>query len=131
MNKLISYLFAAALTASAFSVYAATTPDNTDDGSHIGTSESLQHKQQDYRTDKGPTELSTDAVKDDSSSLGNADSPQHVQQNRRTEKGVSQNPSERQTKKNKVMKAKEKNSGTTKGNQIQPTEPENAAPATK
>ncbi|MEO7345355.1 MAG: hypothetical protein ABIU85_11030 [Methylotenera sp.] len=69
MNKLISHLFAVTLTFSAFSAYAATTPDNTDDGSNIGTSESPQHKQQDYHTDKGAPEMSTDAVKDDGSNL--------------------------------------------------------------
>ena len=129
MNKLISHLFAAALTFSTFSVYAATTPDNTDDGSNIGTSESPQHKQQNYRTDKGSTETSTGAVKDDGSNIGTADSPQHVKQNKRTNKGESQNPSERHVKKNKVLQEKDNNKGTTKGNQIQPTDPDNAAPA--
>ncbi|HYN54278.1 MAG TPA: hypothetical protein VES38_06205 [Methylotenera sp.] len=129
MNELISNLFAATLTFSAFSVYAATTPDNIDDGSNIGTSESPQHKQQSNRTDKGPTEMSTDAVKDDGSNLGTAESPQHVKQNKRTDKGAVQNPSERHVEKNKVMQEKDNNKGTTKGNQIQPTEPENAAPA--
>ena len=56
MNKLISGIFAATLTLGAISVYAATTPNNTDDGSSIGTSESPQHKQQSMRTNKGNTE---------------------------------------------------------------------------
>lgn len=97
MNKLISTIFAASLTLSTFSVYAATTPDNTDDASSIGTAESPQHKLQDKRTDKGPSE----------------------------------NTTQKHHKKNKVMKEKETNGGTTKGNQIQPTEPEGAAPAVK
>ncbi len=37
---------------SAFSVSAATTPENTDDGSAIGTSDTPQIKQQDKRIDK-------------------------------------------------------------------------------
>lgn len=97
MNKLISTLFATVLTISAFSVTAATTPDNTDDASSLGT----------------------------------ADSPQHVEQNKRTEKGPAQDLKARHAKKNKVLKAKEENHGTTKGNQIQPAEPDTAAPAVK
>jgi len=132
MNKYISSIFAAALTFSAFSAYTATTPENADDASSIGTSESPQHKQQDMRTDKGPTGMNTDSMKDDSSNLGNSNSPQHTEQNKHIDNGMNQNTTKRHhTKKNKVMKAKELNSGTTKGNQIQPSEPEGAAPATK
>ncbi len=131
MNKLISTIFAASLTLSTFSVYAATTPDNTDDASSIGTAESPQHKLQDKRTDKGPTEVNSDSLKNDGGNLGNSETPQHVEQNKRTDKGPSENTTQKHHKKNKVMKEKETNGGTTKGNQIQPTEPEGAAPAVK
>ena len=87
MNKLISTLFATALTISAFSAIAATTPENADDASSIGTAESPQHKQQEMRTDKGATDVNQGATNSDASSLGNADSPQHVEQNKRTDKG--------------------------------------------
>ena len=43
---------------SAFSVSAATTPENTDDGSAIGTSDTPQIKHQDKRIDKGTTNKS-------------------------------------------------------------------------
>lgn len=52
MNKIITITLATALFASAFSVTAATTPENTDDGSAIGTSKTPQIKQQDRRIDK-------------------------------------------------------------------------------
>ena len=131
MNKLISTLFATVLTISAFSVSAATTPENTDDASNLGTADSPQHKQQENRTDKGPTDVNQGATDSDASNLGNADSPQHVEQNKRTEKGPAQDLKERNANKNKVLKAKEENHGTTKGNQIQPAEPNAAAPAVK
>ena len=52
MNKLISSVFFTALFVSAFPVNAATTPENTDDGSALGTSDTPQIKQQDKRIDK-------------------------------------------------------------------------------
>lgn len=52
MKNLISNILATALTVTTLSVYAATPPDNTDDASSIGTSESPQHKLQENRTDK-------------------------------------------------------------------------------
>ena len=131
MNKLISGIFAATLTLGAISVYAATTPNNTDDGSSIGTSESPQHKQQDMRTDKGSSEMNTDSMKDDGSKLGTSESPQHKQQSMRTNKGNTENMKKTHTNKSKLMKTKEENAGTTNGNQIQPNQPEGAAPAVK
>ena len=131
MNKLISTLFATVLTISTFSAIAATTPENADDASSIGTAESPQHKQQEMRTDKGSTDMNQGATESDASNLGNAGSPQHVEQNKRTDKGPAQDLKARHAKKNKVLKAKEANQGTTKGNQLQPAEPETAAPAVK
>ncbi len=131
MNKLIPTLFALALTMSAFSAIAATTPENADDASSLGTSSSPQHKQQQNRTEKGATDVNQGATESDASSLGNAASPQHVEQNKRTDKGPAQDLKARHAKKNKVLREKEDNQGTTKGNQIQPTEPETAAPAVK
>lgn len=58
MNKLITSTFATLMCASAFSVTAATTPENSDDGSAIGTSETPQIKQQDKRIDKKATNKS-------------------------------------------------------------------------
>jgi hypothetical protein len=52
MTKTITSVFLTALLVSTFSVSAATTPENTDDGSAIGTSDSPQIKQQDRRIDK-------------------------------------------------------------------------------
>ena len=131
MNKLISSLFAVSLTLSAFSAYAATNADNVDDASSIGTAESPQHKQQDLRTDKGPTEMNTGSVKDDASNLGNSETPQLKEQNKRTEKGPAQDVNKHHAKKSKLMKIKEENGGTTKGNPVQPNQPEGAAPAVK
>lgn len=59
MTKTITSLFLTALLASTFSVCAATTPENTDDGSAIGTSDTPQIKHQDKRIDKGSTNKST------------------------------------------------------------------------
>ena len=131
MNKLISTVFATVLTVSAFSANAATSPDNKDDASNLGTADSPQIKQQQNRTDKGPTGVNQGATENDASNLGNADSPQHVEQNKRTDKGPAQDLKARNANKNKVLTTKEENHGTTKGNQIQPTEPETAAPAVK
>jgi hypothetical protein len=47
MNRFIVNTFATAIFASSFAVTAATTTENSDDGSAIGTSESSQIKQQD------------------------------------------------------------------------------------
>ena len=58
MNKTITNVFLTALLVSAFSVSAATTPENTDDGSAIGTSDTPQIKHQDKRIDKGTTNKS-------------------------------------------------------------------------
>lgn len=52
MNKTITSVFFTALLLSAFSVSAATTPENTDDGSALGTSDTPQIKHQDKRIDK-------------------------------------------------------------------------------
>ena len=52
MTKTITSVFFTALLMSAFSVSAATTPENTDDGSAIGTSDTPQIKHQDKRIDK-------------------------------------------------------------------------------
>ena len=52
MNKTITSVFLSALLVSSYSVYAATTPENTDDGSAIGTSDTSQIKHQDKRIDK-------------------------------------------------------------------------------
>ncbi|EUJ09385.1 hypothetical protein Meth11DRAFT_0177 [Methylophilaceae bacterium 11] len=131
MNKLINTLFAASLVLSSYSVYAATTENNTDDGSAIGTADSPQHQRQQSRTDKGPTDVNQDSLHDDAKNLGNSESPQHVQQNKRTDKGASEAPKPRHHKsKNKVLKSKDENAGTTKGNPVQPSEPESAPPAT-
>ncbi|MES2501920.1 MAG: hypothetical protein V4545_04885 [Pseudomonadota bacterium] len=131
MNKLISALFATVLTIGSASAFAATSPDNKDDASTLGTSESPQVKQQQNRTDKGASEVYQTAPSDNSSNLGNSNSPQVVDQSERTDKGPAQDLKARNADKNKVLKAKEDNHGTTKGNQIQPTQPESAAPATK
>jgi hypothetical protein len=58
MIKTITSVFLTALLASSFSVSAATTPENTDDGSAIGTSDTPQIKHQDKRIDKGTTNKS-------------------------------------------------------------------------
>lgn len=58
MNRFIVNTFATAIFASSFAVAAATTTDNTDDGSAIGTSDSSQIKQQDKVIDKKATNKS-------------------------------------------------------------------------
>jgi len=75
MNKLISTLFVAALTINTFYAIAATTPENADDASSLGTSASPQHNQQENRTEKGATDVNQGATSSDASSLGNVDSP--------------------------------------------------------
>lgn len=130
MYKTVKIIFGASLILSSLSLYAATQENNTDDGSSIGTSDSPQHKAQENRTDKGPTGVNQDSVHEDAKNLGNADTPQHVQQNKRIDKGSSENSKKRHHgSKNKVMKSKEENAGTTKGNPVQPSEPESAPPA--
>ncbi|HEY9210786.1 MAG TPA: hypothetical protein VIO56_05185 [Methylotenera sp.] len=52
MNRFIVNTFATAIFASSFAVTAATTTENTDDGSALGTSDSSQIKQQDKIIDK-------------------------------------------------------------------------------
>jgi hypothetical protein len=58
MNKFTCSLLALALSASVFSVSAATTTSNTDDASAIGTSETPQLKQQAIVTDSAPAKNS-------------------------------------------------------------------------
>lgn len=128
MNKLLKHLLAATLAFNTYAVYAATTTDNTDDGSAIGTSESSQVKIQANRTDKGAVEVNQGATASDASNLGNADSPQHQKQMARTNKGASE-PMKHHHR-NKVLRSKDENHGTTQGNKVQPSEPEQAAPAT-
>ncbi len=125
MNKL---LIALLLSVASVSSYAATNDQNKDDASTLGTSESPQVQKQQNRTDKGATGVNQEGVKDDASNLGNADSPQVVKQNKRTDKGVSERPMKKKAK-NKVMKEKEENAGTTQGNPVQPSSPESAPPA--
>lgn len=125
MNKLFLALLLGSIS---MTTYAATTPENKDDGSAIGTSESPQVQKQQNRTDKGATGVHQEGVTDDASNLGTSESPQVVKQTNRTNKGASERPAKRDYK-NKVMKQKEENAGTTKGNPVQPTEPEQASPA--
>lgn len=125
MNRfLIALLFSAATVTS----FAATTDENKDDASALGTSDSPQVQKQQNRTDKGPVGVNQDGVVDDASKLGTAETPQVKEQNKRTDKGPSQKQSKYKAK-NKVMKEKEENAGTSLGNPIQPTEPESAPPA--
>ena len=128
MNKLFSYLFASLLAMNAYPVLAATQTDNTDDASSLGTSDSPQHKAQERRTDKGDIGTNNGATDNDASNLGNADSPQHKKQVERSNKGSSQNTHTHHHK-NKVMKNKEANEGTTQGNKVQPTDTYNGTPA--
>ena len=125
MNKLLLALLFSAVS---MSPYAATNTDNKDDASTLGTSETPQVQKQQNRTDKGATSVHQDGVTDDASNLGNSDSPQVKKQSNRTDKGVSERPMKKQPK-NKVMKEKEENAGTTKGNPVQPSNPEEAPPA--
>jgi len=127
MNKLLTHILAGALTFGAYTSYAATTPDNTDDASNLGTSGSPQVQRQTDRTDKGATDANQGATDSDASNLGNADTPQIKKQMENTNKGASEpaKPNHR----NKVVRNKDENHGTTKGNKVQPAEPEQAAPA--
>ncbi len=125
MNKL---LIALLISVSSMTAISATTEENKDDASTLGTSENPQVQKQQDRTDKGPVGVHQDGVPDDASKLGTSESPQVVKQNERTDKGVSERPI-KTTPKNKVLKEKEENAGTTLGNPIQPSEPESAPPA--
>ncbi len=58
MTKTITSVFLTALLTSALSVSAATTPENTDDGSALGTSDTPQIKHQDKRIEKSSTNKS-------------------------------------------------------------------------
>jgi len=126
MSKL---LIALILAATSITSFAATNENNKDDGSTIGTSESPQVQKQQNRTDKGATGVHQDGAHDDASNLGNDESPQVKKQQARTDKGTSQKPHKNKAK-NKVIQKKDENAGTSKGNPIQPTEPEAAPPAT-
>lgn len=65
---------------------------------------------------------------DEASDLGTVDTPQHKKQMERTHnKGTSKNTSTKP--KNKVMRNKEMNEGTTQGNKLQPTDTQNGTPA--
>ncbi|PPC93625.1 MAG: hypothetical protein CTY33_07420 [Methylotenera sp.] len=128
MNKLLLSLIAAAMAANTYVAIAATTTENTDDASKLGTSDSPQIKKQMDRTDKGPTGVNQGATDHhDASKLGTEDTPEIKEQMDRTNKGPSE-PVKKNTK-NKVLKEKHQNHGTTKGNPVQPTEPESAPPA--
>lgn len=128
MNKLLLSLIAAAMAANTYVAIAATTTENADDASNLGTAESPQIKKQMDRTDKGATGVNQGATDmDDASKLGTSESPQVKKQQDRTNKGASE-PVKKNTS-NKVLRTKDANHGTTKGNKVQPAEPETAAPA--
>ena len=59
MYKGITNAFLTILLASSISAYAATTPENSDDASALGTSDTPQIKQQDKRIDKKMSNKST------------------------------------------------------------------------
>ena len=85
-----TFVLSATLALATSSVYAATTTNNTDDGSSIGTSESSQVKTQSNMTDKGAVEVNQGATDSDTSNLGTSESPQHKKQAARTNKGASE-----------------------------------------
>lgn len=125
MNKLLTALLLSAATVTSFS---ATTDENKDDASALGTADNPQVQKQQNRTDKGAVGVHQDGVPDNASKLGTSETPQVKEQNKRTNKGTSERP-ENHKAKNKVMKEKDENAGTSKGNPIQPTQPESAPPA--
>jgi len=127
MNTLLKSLLAATLALNTYAVVAATQPDNADDASSLGTSSSPQVQKQSDRTDKGATDVNQGATESDASNLGNAETPQIKKQNERANKGASERPEP--NRKNKVLRSKDDNHGTTKGNKVQPGVPEQAAPA--
>jgi hypothetical protein len=127
MSKLLLSLIAAAMAANTYVAIAATDTDNVDDASKLGTSDSPQVKKQMDRTDKGPTGVNQGATDhDDASKLGTQDTPEIKEQMDRTNKGASE-PVKKNTK-NKVLRKKHQDHGTSKGNPVQPTEPEAAPP---
>ena len=128
MNKLIKNLLAATLVLSTSAVCAATTSENTDDASTLGTSSSPQVERQADRTDKGATGVNQGATESDASNLGNAETPQIKKQMERANKGLSERVEP--NRKNKVLRNLDDNHGTTKGNKVQPAEPEQATPTT-
>jgi hypothetical protein len=129
MNKILSYLLVGVLVTGAYPVIAATQNDNMDDASDLGTSDTPQHKAQKMRTDKGEIGVNTGATDmDEASDLGTVDTPQHQKQMERTHnKGTSKNTNSKS--KNKIMRNKEMNEGTTQGNKLQPTDTQNGTPA--
>lgn len=128
MNKLLKQLLTIALALNTYAAFAATTPENSDDGSAIGTAESPQVKDQAKRTDKGSVGVNQGATESDASNLGNADTPQHKKQMKRTNK--NKGAATKHQHKNEVQRANDANHGTTDGNKIQPSEPEQAVPTT-
>ncbi len=128
MNTLMKNLLAATLVLSSYAVCAATTSDNTDDASALGTSSSPQVERQADRTDKGPTGVNQGSTESDASNLGNAETPQIKKQMERSNKELSE-PVE-PNRKNKVLKNMDDNHGTTKGNKVQPAELTQAPPTT-
>ncbi|MEO6117454.1 MAG: hypothetical protein ABIP37_00100, partial [Methylotenera sp.] len=60
MNRLITALLISAFSMSTITSFAATTDENKDDGSAIGTSDSSQVQKQQNRTDKGATGVHQD-----------------------------------------------------------------------
>lgn len=124
MSKLLTILFLSTL--STISI-AATTQENKDDASSLGTSENPQVQQQQNNTDKEPIVTNDSVVIDDQRSMESSDAKKTKDQAKHNKNG-SINKSKHNAK-NKVMKEKEMNSGTSKGNPIQPTEPESAPPA--
>jgi len=129
MSKLLISLIAATMAANTYVAIAATGDDNTDDASKLGTAESPQIEKQMDRTDKGATGVNQGGTDmDDASKMGTTESPQVKKQQSRTNKGYSE-PVKKNTK-NKVLRKKHEDHGTSIGNPGQPTEPESAPPTT-
>ena len=118
-------LLAASLVLSSYTVNAAT---STDDASGLGTSSSPQVERQSNRTDKGAVGVNQGATDSDASNLGNAETPQIKKQMERSNKELSERV--KPNRKNEVLKNLDDNHGTTNGNKVQPTEPEQATPTT-
>lgn len=127
MKRILRSIFSTGLVLMTTSVFAADGVGNLNDASDLGTSDSAQVKSQTDRTDKGTVEMNQGATDNESSNLGNADSPQVKKQMEHTDKGASE-PAKKHHK-SKLMKEKSDNAGTTKGNKVQPNQPESAAPA--
>lgn len=128
MNTLLKNLLAATLILNVYAVSAATTDENTDDASALGTSSSPQVERQSDRTDKGATGVNQGATESDASNLGNAETPQIKKQRARSNQELGERV--QPNRKNKVLRNLDDNHGTTKGNKVQPTEPEQATPTT-